>query len=234
VDQGNLVSANEGTVLTTIVQPDPVYVYFDVDERALLTVKAARVAEGKVLGTGDVSSENIPIEVGLVTEQGYPHKGTLDFVDNRLDPATATMKVRGKLSNPEDPLTPGLFVRVRVTVGAPRPVTFVAERALGIDQGQRFVYLVDKDNKVQYKAVTAGAGEGGLRPIQSELPADAWLVVNGVQRVRPGIEVSPQRAKMTDFVAGASTAAAPPVSAAVTEVSTTTPASSAPAGSSGN
>jgi RND family efflux transporter MFP subunit len=233
VDKGNLVSANEGTVLTTIVQPDPVYVYFDVDERALLTVKAARVAEGKTLGTGDVSSENIPIEVGLVTEQGYPHKGTLDFVDNRLDPATATMKVRGKLSNPEDPLIPGLFVRVRVTVGAPRPVTFVAERALGIDQGQRFVYVVDKDNKVQYKAVTAGAGEGGLRPIQSDLPADAWLVVNGVQRVRPGIEVSPQRAKMMDFAAGASTAA-PPVSAAVTEVSTTTPVSAAPSGSSGN
>jgi RND family efflux transporter MFP subunit len=226
VDKGNLISANEGAVLTTIVQPDPVFVYFDVDERALLAVKAARAAEGKELGTGDVSAEKVPIEVGLVTEQGYPHKGMLDFVDNRLDPATATLKVRGVISNPENPLIPGLFVRVRVTVGAPRPLTYVAERALGIDQGQRFVYVVDKDNKVQYKAVSAGASEGGLRPIQSELPADSWVVVNGVQRVRPGIEVAPQRAAMTDFVTGGATAT-PPVSAAVTEVSTATTASPA-------
>jgi multidrug efflux pump subunit AcrA (membrane-fusion protein) len=126
-----------------------------------LKVKAARAAEGKALGTGDVSAEKIPIEVGLVTDQGYPHKGTLVFVDNRLNPDTAMLKVRGILSEPDNPLVPGLFVRVRVTVGAPRPLTLVAERALGIDQGQRFVYVVDKDNKIQYKAVTAGASEGG-------------------------------------------------------------------------
>jgi hypothetical protein len=107
-------------------------------------------------------------------------------------------------------------------------LTFVAERALGIDQGQRFVYIVDKDNKVQYKAVSAGASEGGLRPIQSDLPTDSWVVVNGVQRVRPGVEVSAQRAKMTDFVS-TSAAAPPPVSAAVTEVSTTTSSNAAPA-----
>ena len=145
------------------------------------------------------------------------------------------MKVRGKSSTSRGPADAGAVCAGARDDGAPRPTTFVAERALGIDQGQRFVYLVDKDNKVQYKAVTAGGGEGGLRPIDSELPADAWLVVNGVQRVRPGIDSSAAASQaMTDFVAGAA-AAAPPVNAAVTEVSTTTPGGSGQAeDSSGN
>jgi multidrug efflux system membrane fusion protein len=203
-------------VLTTIVQPNPIYVSFDVDERSILTVKAARAAEGKQLGTGDVTAEQMPFEVGLVTEEDYPHKGIIAFVDNRIDPATGTMKVRGIIDQPDDPLVPGMFVRVRVTTAAPRPTMFVAERALGIDQGQRFVYLVDKDNKVQYKAVTTSGGQGGLRRIDSELSADAWIVVNGVQRVRPGITVAPQRESMTDFAAAA---AAPPVNEPLVEAS---------------
>ncbi len=128
VTKGNLITQAEGAVLTTIVQIDPVYVYFDVDERAMLTVKGARAAEGKLIQTGDVSAEKIPMEVGLVTEDGYPHKGILDFFDNRVDPTTGTLKVRGRISQPENPLVGGLFVRVRVTTGAPRSTMFVAER----------------------------------------------------------------------------------------------------------
>lgn len=210
---GNLVSQVEGVVLTTIVQIDPVYVYFDVDERSILAVKAARASEGRQLQAGDVSAEQIPMEVGLVSDAGFPHHGFLDFVDNSLDPATGTLKIRGKIESPTNPLPPGLFARVRVTTGAPKPTMFVAERALGIDQGQRFVYTVDAENKVQYKAVVAGASEGGLRRIESDLPADAWIVVNGVQRVRPGIVVAPQRVAMTDFAPGHANAA-PPASTA--------------------
>ena len=146
------------------------------------------------------------MEVGLVTEDGYPHKGILDFFDNRVDPTTGTLKVRGRISQPENPLVGGLFVRVRVTTGRlDRPCSWPS--ALGIDQGQRFVYVIDQDNKVQYKAVTAGASQGGLRRVESDLPADAWIVVNGVQRVRPGIVAAPQRAAMTDFVAAPAAAA---------------------------
>jgi multidrug efflux pump subunit AcrA (membrane-fusion protein) len=133
----------------------------------------------------------------------------LDFVDNRIDPGTGMIKVRGIIDEPNNPLVPGLFVRVRVTTGAPRPMMFVAERALGIDQGQRFVYLVDSENKVQYKAVKASAGQGGLRRLDTELPAESWVVVNGLQRARPGIIVAPQRAKMTDFVTTSAAAPAP-------------------------
>jgi RND family efflux transporter MFP subunit len=191
----------------------------------MLTVKAAREAEGKKLGAGDVTAEKVPFEVGLVTEEGYPHKGILSFVDNRIDPGTGTIKVRGLIDQPDHPLVPGLFVRVRVITGQPRPMTYVAERALGIDQGQRYVYTVDPENKVQYKAVTAGAGRGGMRRIESDLPTDAWIVVNGLQRVRPGIVVAPQQASMTDFTAPAVTAP-PPVKTEVTQTSATSPGSS--------
>jgi RND family efflux transporter MFP subunit len=227
VTNGNLINAGEGVVLTTIVQPNPIYVSFDVDERALLTVKAAREAEGKKLGAGDVTAEKVPFECGLVTEEGYPHKGILSFVDNRIDPGTGTIKVRGLIDQPDHPLVPGLFVRVRVITGQPRPTTYIAERALGIDQGQRYVYTVDSENKVQYKAVTAGAGRGGLRRIESDLPTDSGIVVNGLQRVRPGISVAPQKATMTDFAAPAGTAP-PPVKAEVTQTSATSAGSSAP------
>lgn len=209
VTKGNLISALDGATLTTIVSIDPVYVEFDADERSILTVKTARAKEGLHLGSGNVIDEKIPIEVGLVTDEGYPHPGILEFVDNQVDPSTGTMHLRGKVSNPENPLLPGLFVRVRVQIGAPRPMTFVAERALGIDQGQRFVYVVNQENKAQYRAVEAGEASGGLRQITSSLPADAWVIVNGVQRVRPGIEVTPIKAEMADFATG-SAAAQPP------------------------
>lgn len=215
VTVGNLVSETEGVVLTTIVQIDPVYVYFDVDERSLLEVKATRAAEGKELQAGDVSAVKMPIEVGLVSDAGFPHHGFLDFVDNSVNPATGTLQIRGIISNPTNPLPPGLFVRVRAKTGNASPTTFVAERALGIDQGQRFLYVVDGDDKVQYKAVVAGASDGGLRRIESGLTPDAWVVVNGVQRVRPGIVVTAERAKMTDFAPGQATAS-PPTSTAPT------------------
>jgi RND family efflux transporter MFP subunit len=190
-------------------------VYFDVDERSLLSVRAERSREGQQIQAGNIADEKIPIEVGLVTDDGFSHKGIIDFVDNRVDPATGTIRVRGVLSDPENPFIPGLFVRVRVQVGEPRPVMLVAERTLGIDQGQRFVYLVDKDDKVQYKAVEAGESRDGLRVITSELPPDSRIVVEGLHRVRPGAQVTPIEVKMTDFTVERASAA-PPVNTSET------------------
>jgi membrane fusion protein, multidrug efflux system len=212
VTKGNLISENEGATLTTIAKTDPMYVYFDVDERSLLDVRAERTREGQQIQAGDIADEKIPIEVGLVTDNGFSHKGIIDFVDNRVDPATGTIRVRGVLSDPENPFLPGLFVRVRVQVGAERPRLLVAERALGIDQGQRFVYLVDEDDKVQHKAVDAGESRDGLRVITSDLPSNARIVVEGLHRVRPGARVTPVEVKMTDFLVDRASAA-PPVNA---------------------
>lgn len=209
VTKGNLISENEGATLTTIAKTDPMYVYFDVDERSLLSVRAERASEGQQIHAGNIADEKIPFEVGLVTDDGFSHKGKIDFVDNRVDPATGTIRIRGVLSDPQNPFIPGLFVRVRVQVGAPRPMMLVAERALGIDQGQRFVYLVDKDDKVQYKAVEAGESRDGLRVITSELSPDSRIVVEGLHRVRPGAQVTPIEVKMTDFTVERASAAPP-------------------------
>jgi RND family efflux transporter MFP subunit len=206
VTAGNLVNGGPGpsTLLTTIVSIDPVYAYFDVDEHNVLRIqrmimankfKAARDKDGRV-----------PIFLRLQDEKGFPHEGMVDFVDNRVDPNTGTLRVRAVFPNRDGLLSPGLFVRLRLPVGDPHKAVLVNERALGTDQGQRFLYVVNDGNEVVQRPVTVGTLRDGMRVIQEGARAGEWVIVNGLQRVRPGVKVEPKRVPMPlppDWAAGA-------------------------------
>jgi RND family efflux transporter MFP subunit len=192
LDPGNLVRADE-TVLTTIVGTDPVYAYFEVDERTMLRIRRY-TEEGRVKSEKD---QGVPVTMGLADEQGYPHQGIVNFVDNRLDPSTGTLQVRGIFKNSDHMLSPGLFVRVRLPIGQPYHAVLVSEQALGTDQGQKFVYVIDGDNKAQYRRVQVGKLQQGRRVILKGLSEGERVVVSGLQRVRPGAAVQPKLMEST-------------------------------------
>jgi RND family efflux transporter MFP subunit len=192
IDPGNLVQADV-TPLTTIVSLDPMYAYFDVDEHTVLRVRQL-IREGKIKSAREVES---PLALGLADEEGFPHEGTIHFVDN-----------------PKEVLAPGLFARIRVPIGVAHAAILVPERALASDQGQKFLYVLNDQNEVQYRPVKVGALSGGMRVIEEGLAPDEKVVVNGLQRVRPGIKVEPklidaQNASATDAVATKPEAAPP-------------------------
>jgi len=190
--KGNLAVADQ-TVLTTIVSQDPMYAYFDVDENTVLLVRRL-IREGKATSYEQAA---YPVAVGLVSEQGFPHQGTIDYVSNQVSPGTATLNVRGKFANPDRVLTPGLFCRVRIPIGRPHRAVLVADRALGNDQGQPFLFVVDANNQVARRDVEVGARQdGGLREIKSGLKSGEWVIVDGLLRVRPGVTVEPRRQPM--------------------------------------
>jgi RND family efflux transporter MFP subunit len=189
VTVGNLVQAGDAqitpTLLTTIVSVDPMYAYFDVDERTVLRVKQL-IREGK-LGTPD--KVEVPVWLGLANEDGFPHRGTVNFVDNQVNAKTGTLKVRGVFSNKDEALSPGYFARVRVPVSPAHNALLVTERALDTDQGQKVLYVVDKDNCVATRPVRAGALHDGLREITDGLKPGERVIVTGLQQVRPGLAV---------------------------------------------
>ncbi|MDB5310085.1 MAG: family efflux transporter, subunit [Gemmataceae bacterium] len=193
VTVGNLISSGQtgGTVLTTIVSVNPVYAYFDVDELTLLKARAARASAQSGNGPAATTSER-PVFMALATEDGFPRRGTLDFVDNQLNPKTGTLRVRAVFANPDGSLTPGLFVRVRIPVGDPHPALLVTDRAVETNQGQKLVYVVDEKNEVVSRPVRLGASHDGLRAVEAGLKPGERVIVNGLQRVRPGVVVDPK------------------------------------------
>jgi RND family efflux transporter MFP subunit len=134
-------------------------------------------------------------ELALANETGFPHKGVLDFVDNRVDPATGTLRVRGVFANPDRILQPGFFARVRVPGSAKYSALLIPDQAVGTDQGQKFVYAVDAQNMVQYKIVDLGPMIDGLRVVREGLLSNDWIIVNGLMSVRPGAKVNPARSR---------------------------------------
>ncbi|HEX4071005.1 MAG TPA: efflux RND transporter periplasmic adaptor subunit [Planctomycetaceae bacterium] len=193
---GNLVDANS-TVLTTIVSVDPMYVYFDVDERTLLAL-ARETREGKLEGR---KTATVPVYMGLTGEKAYPHAGTIDFLENRVNPETGTIRVRGVFSNPkpqrgERVIEAGLFARVRVPISKPKKALLVNERAIGTDQGQKFVYVVDSKDEVVFRPIQLGSMHEGLRVVTEGLNAGEKVIIDGLQRVRPGSVVSPKPGDM--------------------------------------
>lgn len=198
VDPWNLVKADE-TTLTTIVSLDPLYVYFDIDERTMLKLRRL-IQEGRMQSREE---GQIPIEAGLSDETDadgtphFPHKGVINFSENKVDPNTGTLRVRASIDNPKPGptkprvLSPGLFIRVRLPVGKPRKSMMIPEQAVGTDQGRKFIYVVGDDNKVVYRPVTVGKMQSGKRVIEGNLRADERVVVSGLQRVRPGGIVKP-------------------------------------------
>jgi len=190
VTPGNLVSSND--VLTSVVSVNPVYVYFDVDEQTWLKLDHLR-ARARQAGR----DARIEAAMGLADEAGYPHAGRLDFVDNQLHSGSGTMRLRAVFDNADGLYTPGLYARVQLQSGQARPRVLVDDRAIGTDLGNQFVYVVDQAHKVQYRKVDTGALFHGLRVIDSGLAPTDVVVVNGLQRVRPGVQVNPQKVAMS-------------------------------------
>jgi len=211
ITQGNLVvvGATGGPLLTTVVSLDPIYVTFDADERALITIKKATIGRDGMAAPEKVREAAQPVFVGLSDEPDFPHRGTIDFVDNQVDPSTGTIRVRAVLPNANRLLTPGLFVRVRLPVGAPKPGLLVTDRAVGTDQDRKYLLVVNDKNVVEYRPVKLGALHGGLRAVTEGLTGGEWVIVNGIQRARPGVTVAPQKVGMRPE-APAPAAAAPP------------------------
>jgi RND family efflux transporter MFP subunit len=192
VSVGELVGAASPTQLATIVQLDPIYVNFNVNEQDVLRVRAEARRRG--LKPGDL--EQFPIEVGLQTETGYPHTGKLDYAAPTLNQSTGTLAVRGVLPNPDRILLPGYYVRVRVPFDQAQNALLVPDVALGSDQAGRYVLVVNGDNVVEQRKVKAGPLEGDLRVIDSGLKADDRVVIAGLLRAIPGQKVDPQLQKI--------------------------------------
>lgn len=190
IDPGNMVKADE-TPLTTIVAWDPIYAYFDVDERTILRVRRL-IRAGKMKSAREAAA---PVHLGLLDENGFPHTGTINFIDNRVDAMTGTLRLRGIFENSERLLSPGLFVRVRVPIGKSRSAILISEQTLGTDQGHKFVYVVNGENKVEPRRVQVGALQNGLRVIEEGLAKGERVIFSGLQRVRPGVEVKPKQAQ---------------------------------------
>lgn len=189
---GNLIGASGGEqLLTTIVRMDPMYVYFDVDQRAAQRYRAAAIQ--KRAGQPDpktVRELNIPFQFGLASEDGFPHTGVIDFIDNKVDPTTGTIVIRGEVENKARLFRAGFFARVRVAAGDKYQAVLVSERAIGTQQGQKYVLVVDAKDTVAFRPVELGAPQGdGLRVVRSGLAAGEQIVVNGMQRARPGTVV---------------------------------------------
>lgn len=187
VTVGNLVGYSEPTLLTTIVKLQPIYVYFEVPERDFLEYQTMMREEG----IGGATDRTIPVYVGLDTEDGYPHQGVVDFRDSRVDSGTGTLEVRGELPNTNLMLIPGLYARVRVPIGRPRQHLLVPEEAVQVDQRGQYVLVVGADKRVEYRPVQTGATHDHLVVIEQGLKPGNQVVINGLQRARPGSTVEP-------------------------------------------
>lgn len=191
ITEGNLVTMDT-TLLTTIVSIDPMYAYFDVDEGTLLRVREL-IRTGKIASARDAA---VPLQLGLANEDGYPHHGIIHFVDNQVNPQTGTLRVRGVFPNENHILVPGLFVRVRVRVGAPHQALLVTERAISANLDQKVLYVVNDKNEVISRPVSLGTLHDGLRVIKDGVKPGERVIVNGLLQVRPGITVQPKLVDM--------------------------------------
>jgi RND family efflux transporter MFP subunit len=194
VTEGNLVQAGppDATLLTTVVSLDPVYVYFEGDEQTYLRYGEMARAGGRP------SSRDIrnPVELGLANERGFPHKGYVDFVDNQLNPETGTIRARAVFSNQDRVFTPGLFARLKLVGSSRYRAVLVLDRAIGTDQDKKFVLALKPDSTVEYRPVQVGRLVDGLRIVTGGLKGGERIVINGLQRVRPGMKVAPTVAPM--------------------------------------
>ena len=194
VTRGNLVTGgnNGGTLLSTVVSIDPIYLYFDADEQSYL-----RYTQMAHTGAGlNGHDGGNPVMVGLANEDGFPHAGAVDFVDNQLNPQTGTIRARAVLQNKDARFTPGLFARVQLLGSGEYSAILIEDRAVNTDQSQKYVLVLGANNQIEYRKVTLGRVVDGLRIVREGLKAGDVIVVNGAQRVHPGITVTPQRVVM--------------------------------------
>ena len=195
ITSGNLVTAGDSaSVLTTLVSQKTVYVYFDVDESTYLHYQ-------NLARSGQGASSNhtaLPVEIGLAGEEGYPHQGKVDFLDNQLAPSTGTIRMRALLDNAQRQFTPGLFARVRLPGSAEFQATLIDDKAVLTDQDRKYVYIVDKEGKAQRRDITPGRLADGLRIVQQGLKPGDKVIVDGLQKVfMPGMPVNAKTVPMT-------------------------------------
>jgi RND family efflux transporter MFP subunit len=188
VSVGELVGVTSPTQLATIVALDPIYVNFNVNEQDVLRVRA----EARRRGMSAADLTRLPVQVGLQTEEGYPHQGNLDYASPTINASTGTLVVRGVIPNPDRVLLPGFFVRVRVPIDQEQNALMVPDTAQGSDQGGRYVLVVNKDNVVEQRRVRPGQLEGALRVIEEGLKPDDRVVIGGLLRAIPSQKVDPQ------------------------------------------
>jgi multidrug efflux system membrane fusion protein len=197
VTPGNFVSGGGSdtgsTILTTIVMQDPIYIYFDVSENNALKYQRLSQASGR----GAAGILGASVGIGLPDETGFPHDAKLDFLENRLDQSTGTLRARAKLANRDRFFSPGMFARVRLQGSPEYNALLLPDEAIGTDQANRFVYVVGDDNVPQRRVVELGPLDGGLRVVRKGLEPDDWVILRGQQRVRPGQKIAPRRAPLT-------------------------------------
>lgn len=205
VTAGNLVSGTAGnaTLLTTIVSTGDAFVYADIDEATMLKFS-------RLLRTGRLATDHgrVAVEMQLADEDNFPRRGYVESADNRLDPSTGTLVLRMVFPDTDHALVPGLFARVRLPVGAPQPTLLVSERAIGTDQSQKFVLSVAPDHTAVYRTVKLGGSAEGKRIVLSGLRSGDQVIVNGLQRVRPGMAVDPEQAAVAVVPGSVSTSTA--------------------------
>ncbi|HEY5704865.1 MAG TPA: efflux RND transporter periplasmic adaptor subunit [Terrimicrobiaceae bacterium] len=192
ITEGNLVSNGSGgagaSLLTTVVSLDPLYLYGDVDERAIL--KYIRLSQEGLRDSA--RNKQIPVEMELTDEVNFPRKGLVDFLDNRVDPTTGTMSARGVFPNKDHSLSPGFFARLRVPGSARHQAILVPDHAIAADQSQKYVFVVNAGKKVEFRPITVGGMSDGLRIVTSGLKPNENVIIEGQIRVRPGIVVDQQ------------------------------------------
>ncbi len=190
VDPGNLVKADD-TVLVSVMSLNPIYAYFDIDERTVLRVERL-IREGKIKSPRDAAYE---VQFSLADEDDYSRKGMIDFLDNHISPTTGTLRLRATVENDDLLLSPGMFIRLHVPIGKPHPALLIPEEALGSDQGQRYVYVLNDKDEVVYRRVRIGLLKEGRRVIEEGVTETDRVIVSGLQRVRVGAKVSPKFAE---------------------------------------
>ncbi len=189
ITAGNLVNAGEA-LLTTVVSTDKVYAYFEADERTYLKYRE--------LARDGERGEETPVYLGLSSEEGHPHLGHMDFIDNQVDPRTGTIRGRAVFDNRDGSFTPGLYARLKLVGSATYDAVLIKDVAVGTDLGKKFVLVVGDDDTVNYRSIELGSKLEGLRIVRSGLKEGETIVVNGLQRVRPGNAVQPQNVPMAD------------------------------------
>lgn len=194
---GNLVNQDQ-TQLTTVVSLDPMYAFFDMDESTLVQIRQA-IAEGKIT---PYQKGTFPVSMAVQGEQGFPHEGTINFVNNQVNPGTGSISVRGVFPNPVLKesvrlLSPGMFVRIHLPIGPPHPALLVTDRAVGSDQGLKYVYVIDAKNKAAYRRITTGSLQpDGMRLVTNGLQPDEWVAVGALQQIRPNMQVQTEKMAM--------------------------------------
>jgi membrane fusion protein, multidrug efflux system len=193
ITEGNLVEGGAGQIkpLTTLVSLDPIYVYFDVDEQTYL--KYARVTQSREASSHELRGA---AHLGLADEDGFPHAGQVSFVDNQVSSSTGTIRLRATFANKHLALTPGLFARIRLQGSGAQSGCLARDEAVITDLNQKYVFVLGKNNTLEYRPVKLGPITDGLRVVRDGLHEGDVIVVSGLQRVRPGVAVTPKKVSM--------------------------------------